>query len=678
MPKKIQRKLKKAHYELQKSEEKFRLAFLTSPDAININRLEDGIYLDINEGFTNLMGYTREETVGRSSIELQIWNNTEDRAILRKELEEKGFVENLEAKFRAKNGEIKIGLMSARILNLNDENIILSITRDVTEREMAKKALERLLTAIEHSAETIVITDINGNIEYVNPVFEKLTGYSREEAMGQNPKILKSGQHDRIFYRDMWQTILSGKTWQGRIINRKKDGTLFTEEATISPVFENNGAISNFVAVKRDITEELRMAEQYQQSQKMESIGTLAGGIAHDFNNILFPIMGHTEMLMDDIPQENPLRESLDQIFSASIRARDLVKQILTFSRQESSEAKLIKIQHIAKEALKLIRSSIPATIEIKHNINSDCRAVKADPTQIHQIIMNLTTNAFHAMEETGGEMTVTLSEVQLHGFKSDTPHLQNDFKSNSPDLLHDFKTDTPEILHGFNINAPALPPGQYVCLTVSDTGEGIPEEIITKIFDPFFTTKKEGKGTGMGLSVVHGIVKNAGGDIQVVSKPGKGTVFSIYLPIAENFSDTKIENSKKTLRYGTEKILLLDDEESIIKMEKPILEKMGYQVTSHTSVFEALDDFRSDSKKFDLIITDMAMPKLSGKQLAIEMLKIRPDIPILICTGFSDNISEDDALSIGIKAFLMKPFSMNELSEKIRDILDRSDILDS
>ena len=271
--------------------------------------------------------------------------------------------------------------------------------------------LKRRALAIDHSSDTIVITDRDGTIVYVNPAFEKITGYSHEEALGKNPRILQSGSHDKSFYTELWKTITNGKTWSGRFINKKKDGSQYTEDATISPVFSDKGEIVSYVAVKRDVSEQLRLQSQLQQTQKMESIGTLAGGIAHDFNNILFPIVGYTEMLLLDTPEDSPIRESLNQIYTSVLRAKSLVKQILTFSRQGSNELTLMKMQPIIKEALKLIRSTIPTTIEIQQDINPDCGVIKADPTQIHQIVMNLTTNAYHAMEETGGELKVSLKK---------------------------------------------------------------------------------------------------------------------------------------------------------------------------------------------------------------------------------------------------------------------------
>ncbi|MBF0201468.1 MAG: response regulator [Desulfamplus sp.] len=462
---------------------------------------------------------------------------------------------------------------------------------------------------------------------------------------------------------------------------------------TSASLFANEDGTYSKITIFRDTTEIKNLQERLQQAQKMESIGTLAAGIAHDFNNILFPIMGHTEMLLSEFPQNSPLVSSLNEIYSASLRARELVGQILTFSRQVPTEEKLMKVQYILKEALKLIRSSIPTTISIKHNIDSSSPPIKADPTQIHQVIMNLTTNAFHAMEENGGVMTVALKKAVLTA--GDVPKSYPSNKSagraviyggtdngtdngtgsgtysatdggretKESDVVMDTESDV--------VMDTGLEPGEFVCLSVSDTGTGIPEGIIRKIFDPFFTTKAEGKGTGMGLSVVHGIVTGAGGGIRVTSRTGGGTVFHVYLPIAQSSIEPRKTDAVKQIPGGSERILIVDDEEFIISMEKQMLGKLGYHVTAFTSSLEALDFFKDNPDKFDLVITDMAMPHLAGDRLALELVKIRPDIPIMMCTGFSERISAETIKSINVRALLLKPVVMSDMSAKIREILD-------
>ncbi|MCP3954689.1 MAG: response regulator [Desulfobacterales bacterium] len=393
--------------------------------------------------------------------------------------------------------------------------------------------------------------------------------------------------------------------------------------------------------IATDISELKKMEEELRQAYKMESIGTLAGGIAHDFNNILFPILGNAELLIEDIPEDNPQRNNLNAIFEGALRAKDLVKQILAFSRQDSLEVKLMKMQPIIKEALSLIRSTIPTSIEIKQDIKKDCGAIIADPSQIHQVVMNLATNAYHAMEETGGELRIDLKEIQLG--KQDLP-------------------------------GQAMVPGSYACLKVTDTGTGIDEVIKEKIFDPYFTTKAQGKGTGMGLAVIQGIVQNAGGHVQVYSEPDQGTEFHVYLPVAHNAFKEQDTPTEKPIKRGTEQILLVDDEEAIILIEKQMLERLGYSVVSRTSSVEALEAFRANPEKFDLVITDLAMPNISGDKLASELKEIHTDIPILLCTGFSEKIPAEKTKSMGIEGFLMKPIVMKDLSNKIREVLDNKE----
>ncbi|MBU1194052.1 MAG: cache domain-containing protein [Proteobacteria bacterium] len=629
----------KAIQALEQSEKKFRTTFFSSPDSININRLEDGLYLEINQGFTDILGYSREDVIGKSSLALNIWKDPKDRESLVSGLKKDGVVENLEAEFLAKDGRIIVGLMSARILKIGNENVLLNITRDITDRRHMEADRERHLAAIEQVAESVVITDRQGDIEYVNPAFEKITGYSKQELMGKNPRILKSGEQDDAFYRRLWETITGGETWNGRLTNKKKNGSFYVEEATISPVVDKAGRIINFVAVKRDITEDIRMEKILRQSQRMEAIGTLAGGIAHDFNNILFPIVGHAEMLLEDVPEkESFIRASLNEIYTSALRARDLVQQILAFSRQGKTQLKLMKMQPIIKEALKLIRSTIPTTISIRQNIESECGPVQADPTQIHQIVMNLATNAYHAMEDTGGELTVTLKQIQLGRDE---------------------------------LTFPEMVPGMYSCLTIADTGTGMDKRTLDQIFDPFFTTKEKGKGTGMGLSVVHGIVKSLNGEIRVYSEPGKGTEFRVYLPVIQGSFETSEEPANAPLLGGTETVLLVDDEDSIIALEKQVLERLGYQVVSYNSSIEALAAFNARPDAFDIVVSDMAMPNLPGDKLAAELIRIRPDIPILICTGFSEAMTEEKITAAGIRGLLMKPIITRDFVRMIRKILD-------
>ncbi|MBF0303283.1 MAG: transporter substrate-binding domain-containing protein [Desulfamplus sp.] len=508
----------------------------------------------------------------------------------------------------------------------------------------------------------------------VNPSFERMSGLSSSEITGKTIREIRPNIES--YWIDTYGHVaLTGEGTTFEYYSRRMKRHLNVTVYQPQPM--------QFASIFEDITErklakekEERLKTQLEQAQRMESIGTLAGGIAHDFNNILSPIIGYTEILIDDarnivIDNDNSDKPAninyfndikcLDEIYKAALRAKELVKQILTFSRQSGTAIQIIKIQPIIKEVLKLIRSTIPTTIEIRQDIKSECGHVKADPTQIHQIVMNLVTNAFHAMEDRGGELTINLKEVELGPYDSDSVAYLLDAYRNMPD--GDIASSAGDYA--------CLIPGTYACLAIEDTGVGIDSSLIPKIFDPFFTTKGAGKGTGLGLSVVHGIVKGMNGTINVYSEPGKGTKFNIYLPVVKTSSEDNSFETQKEIIKGTGRVLLVDDEKSVAEMEKKMLERIGYEVVSSVSSIEALEVFRTNPNKFDLVITDMTMPVMEGDKLAAEMIKIRPDIPILLCTGFSHKISQEKVDAIGIKGILMKPVIMKDLAEKIRTVLN-------
>jgi phosphate/phosphite/phosphonate ABC transporter binding protein len=512
---------------------------------------------------------------------------------------------------------------------------MVGIVQDITERMLLEQERSRLVKAVEYAAESIIITDRDGTIQYVNPAFTKVTGYGREEVLGKNPHILKSGQHDQEFYAEMWDVLSRGESWSGHFVNRKKDGSLLDEDVAISPIVDGAGNIVNYVAVKHDVSERIELEKQLRQAQNMESIGTLAGGIAHDFNNILTAILGYAEIVLAALPEESPLRASQQHVITAGLRAADLVRQILTFSRHGEKKLLPLQPQLVVKEALKLLRSTVPTTIEFKLNIDEGCGAILADPTQIHQVVMNLCTNAYHAMrEKNGGVLGVVLSSVEL-----DSEALQN-------------KID--------------LQPGSYIRLEVSDSGQGMSTSVLERIFEPYFTTKAPGEGTGLGLSLVHGIVKSMGGGITAYSEIGTGTTFHVYFPriVYEPCLDASPVSS---LAGGNERLLVVDDEETLVQLEQHLLESLGYQVTAATTSMEAWQLFKAHPDAFDLIITDMTMPQMSGLELAGKILEVRKDMPVILCTGYSELINEEKVKAMGICEYLMKPVSKNDLATAIR-----------
>ncbi|WP_457551987.1 ATP-binding protein [Desulfobacula sp.] len=519
---------------------------------------------------------------------------------------------------------------------------------NITLRRKVRLKTSEFQDLFNSIADLIYTQDMEGYFISANPAMQRLFGYTMDEFIGHKASDFMKPEFQSGFNSRYLEVIKKQGIHEGISCYFKKNNEKLYLEYKSSLVKPDKGK-PYISGIARDVTEKFlsekkleKLQAQIAQSQKMETIGTLAGGIAHDFNNILSPILGYAEMLLEDIAEDSPSRDNLNEIYTSALRAKNLVKQILAFSRQEITELQLVKIQPIVKETLKLLRSTIPTTIDIEQDINNDCGAIKADPTQIHQIIMNLSTNAYHAMAETGGELKISLKEVELGEL----------------DLI-----------------SPDMTPGAYACLSVSDKGTGMDKNLIEKIFDPFFTTKEKGKGTGMGLSVVHGIVKKMNGVIQVYSEPNKGTQFYVYFPVEKGSFEEQNIQMQGPIQKGMEHILLVDDEEAIITMEKKMLDRLGYQVTSRTSSLEALESFRATPDKFDIVITDMAMPNMPGDKFSTELVKIRPDIPILLCTGFSESISEEKAAALGIKAFLLKPVVMKDLARKIRDVLDKTNI---
>ncbi|MBF0302397.1 MAG: PAS domain S-box protein, partial [Desulfamplus sp.] len=636
---------KKMEEELRINIVKYRTLFDVLPIGITVSD-NAGNILESNNAAEKIIGLSREEHSKRK-IDGKEWHIIkEDSSSMLPEdfaatiaLKENRLVENVVMGIVKEDNEVTWLSVSSTPVPLEGYGVVIAYS-DISERKQTEDALreseEKYRSMMESMDDAAFICSSEHTIEYMNLAMAKRVGHN---SIGEFCYKAIYGFDEQCPWC-LSKKVLSGESVRTEFVSLN-DNRAYS--VSLSPVFHVDSSVS-VLSILRDVTDTKTTEAKLQQAQKMEAIGVLAGGIAHDFNNILSPIISYTEMLSYDIPKESPLRESLDEIYAASMRAKDMVRQILTFARQEKSEVRLMKMQHILKEALKLIRSTIPATIDIKNDIKKECGLINADPTQIHQIVMNLATNAYHAMEETGGTMTISLKEVEL----------------NEQDII------------GQDIQK-----GIYACLTVSDTGTGIPEDIRDKIFDPFFTTKEQGKGTGLGLSSVHGIVTNCGGTIRVHSEIGKGTEFNIYLPVAESYlKKNDAFQVKIPTQGGNERILLVDDEVVLITLQKAMLERLGYHVTSRTSSIEALEAFRANPDKFDMVITDMAMPTMSGDRLALELIKIRPDIPILLCTGFSTIMSEEKALSMGIKGFLMKPVTISDLDKKIRDVLKPNNLL--
>jgi len=505
--------------------------------------------------------------------------------------------------------------------------------------------LERTLLSavVEQATEGIIIINAERKLEYVNPAFLKMTDYQLEEVLDKDAGFFRSGKHDDAFYDEIWKTLGRGECWQGRIINRKRDGKELEADRTFFPVRDRFGNIMNYVSLVRDMTDEAEMKNQLLRSQKLQAIGTLAGGVAHDFNNILTPIMLYTQLALDELPQDSETYGNLEQVLRSAERARLLVQQILTFSRQSDLPRQPVRILPVIEETLHLLRTSFPPHIEIHEQLSAADALVQADPTQIHQIFLNLANNARQAIGETKGRLEILLKQTSI-------PTL-----GRKP--------------------SPQLSPGNYVTLEVRDSGCGMTAELENRIFDPFFTTKEVGQGTGLGLSVVQGIVQSMGGAIFVQSSLGRGSSFIVYFPCvqpgeAPNDGDTLAP----CLEPGNERILLVDDDQSVARATEAFLKKLGYQVVTVTDSTTALEIFRQEPTDFDLLVTDQEMPGLSGLDLARACLDLNEDLPVLFFTGFSASLDQDRIVPYMRQATIIKPFSQEEFSQVIRCLLPQNE----
>ena len=625
---------------LAESEEKFR-NFAESA-LVGICLVQEGVLTYANPRFAEIYGYAVDDLNDQMPLSRLI--HPEDLPLVERRIRdrESGIRPVVQYTFRGirKTGETIHVEAFGSAIEVGGRRAAMATVMDISQRKNTENELLKLVEAVHQASEGIVITTTDGIIEYANPAFENITGYDSAELMGQNPRILKSGVQNTLFYRELWETLVAGNRWTGKMVNKRKNGSLYTAECSISPVKNSDDEIVNFVWVTRDISKELDLEKRLSQAQRLEAIGSLAGGIAHDFNNLLFPITGMAELLLEELSADDAYREYLEEIHNAAKRAGDLVKQILSFSRQSDHQKMPVRISKIMQEVLKLSRSTIPSNIRIEHQIQEDCGLVIADATQVHQIAMNLVTNAFHAVEENNGTITVAVEDITL-----------------SPEHLTDL----------------SLGPGRYVMLRVTDTGHGIAPEAINKIFEPYFTTKKFGKGTGLGLSVVYGLVKDHEGDIRVESELGKGSRFEVYLPVVSKTTDKTMQTIVKSDQTGNETILVVDDEPAVARIMQQILERLGYTVFVRTGSMEALEFFKADPYRIDLVVSDMTMPNMTGERLAGEIKTLRPEIPVVLCTGFSEKIDPDTMDRLGISGLLMKPVVKSELAQMMRHALDKS-----
>jgi len=598
---------------------------------------------------TEMLGYTKDEVPPNF-----IWWSEQTHRDDRKQAKESLLAlfdtqtTNYRAEYRiqTKSGDWVWVLDRAKIIKWNSDGKpvkAIGTHVNVTERHENENQLHQLATVVEQAAETIIVTNKDGIIEYVNPSFETKMGYTKEEVLGKSPHLFSSGKHNETFYKNIYNDLEHGRTWHGLISNKCKDGSPIQLETSISPVNNAQDITTQYVAIGRDATHEVVLESQLRQAHKMEAIGTLAGGIAHDFNNILSAVIGYSELAMIDTDPKSETYHNISEVIKAAKRAADLVAQILTFSRRTEQEHAPLLLAPVIKEALKLLRGTLPSTIDIKQNISRECAPVLADPTQMHQIIMNLCTNAYHAMREQGGILDICLDTIDLQ-------------KEKEAGQL-------------------TLPPGKYAHLSISDTGHGIPKDTLEHIFEPYFTTKKGGDGTGLGLATVHGIVKLHHGAITVYSEEGISTTFNIFLPVCEPEENTNnTDKSATPLPQGHgELIMVVDDEEAIVQTVEIALSHIGYKIDAYTSSVKALEAFEANPNNFACIITDQTMPTLTGVNLSKRILKISPQCPIILCSGFSETINATKAKDIGICQYIMKPITSRVLAEAVHNAIKKT-----
>ncbi len=691
---------KKAQTEMIKQKELFQSVFNSQKDAIFIlNSDIPAIVIECNQAAVDMFGYSTEEFIDYETSHLHVdakhLKYFQDR--LFQTIENKKSLINYPFFMKRKNGTVfpTEHTVLERKNDAGDREGWISIVKDMSEIKAAEESSRRLKDRLESLWNITKIADSNLKTisDHVLEEVQKMT-QSQYAFYG----FLDGDESEMTLHAWSHQTMDECETdvnslhfpidragiWAEAVRNQKvltindfkrshpgkkglphghipidrimavpfiKDGKVISIAAvankTVDYTQEDKNQVKAFLGnvqllLDRKVAEKenIEIAKRLQQLQKMESIGNLAGGIAHDFNNLLFPIVGMAELLIEDLPLKSPERENAQEILRAGLRGSDLVKQILAFSRQSEHQLLPTRIQNILKEVLKLSRSTIPSYIEFEQNIQSDCGMVRADATQIHQVAMNIITNAYHAMDDKGGRLSVKLREIELK------------------------ETHMPQV---------ELPLGKYALLSISDTGHGMSAELIQKIFEPYFTTKDQDKGTGLGLAVVHGIVKAHNGDIEVLSKIGEGSTFNVYLPLMEKMDNLSVIHSNNHLETGHERILLVDDEEPIAKLEKQILERLGYHVTMRINSLEALEWFKNNSQKVDLIISDMAMPNMSGDKLSSEIKSIRPGVPVILCTGYSDRIEDKNTKEMGIDALLMKPIIKSDLAHMVRKVIDES-----
>jgi PAS domain S-box-containing protein len=633
---------KQAEEEMLRSDQRLRLHRELSPLGF-LEWDENFRAIEWNAACERIFGYTRKEAIGRHAKDLILPDDIHETVdgIYQSLMSQTGGQHSINKNVTKDGRTIVCEWFNTTLVDKDGNAVgVASVCNDITAQKQAEESIRKLSQAIEQSPVSIIITDTKGSIEFVNAKFTQITGYTYAEVQGLNPRILKSGETPTEEYRELWRTISSGGVWRGEFHNRKKNGELFWENATIAPVKNGYGVITNFLAVKEDITGQKRLEEQLQQTQKMEAVGQLAGGVAHDFNNMLGVIIGYAEMALEKIANDDALREDLEQIKIAGHYSAEITRQLLAFARKQAIMPKILNLNKIVESMLKLLKRLIGEDINLAWHPEDNLWAVKIDPSQIDQVLANLCINAKDAI--TGvGKVTIETQNVNFD-----------------------------EV---YCAEHKGFFPGEYVMLAVSDNGSGMDKQTLGKIFEPFFTTKGMGRGTGLGLATVYGVVKQNAGFIIVYSEPGDGTIFKIYLPRHTAEAEQLSRETRFTaVMHGSETILLVEDDTFFLGMVRKVLEQFGYKVFATSTPMKAVTVATENLGKIDLLLTDVIMPEMTGRELGKKLCVPCPKIKCLFMSGYMGNTVTHHGVMGESVNFIQKPFSAKELGIKVREILDR------
>jgi PAS domain S-box-containing protein len=623
------------------SEKRYRRLFESAKDGILILDAATGKVVDVNPFLLKLLGYSYEIFLGQYIWELGVFKDIASSKEAFKALQDNEYIRYDDLPLVSSDGEAIAVEFVSNLYLVEQKKVIQCNIRDIRARKRAEAERNQLISAVEQVGEVIIMTDARGLIQFVNPAFQRITGYLQAEVVGKNTGILRIGEHDQAVYRNLWATISGGVTWKGNLTGMCKDGTLFSVDATISPVFDLAGRVGNYVAVMRDITEHLKLIDQLQQAQKMEAVGQLAGGVAHDFNNMLTVIIGYAELAMMRVDPTQPVYAYLKEVLKAAACSTDITSQLLSFARKQAISPVILDLNSNVASMLTMLRRLIGENVELVWLPGADLCPVKMDPVQVSQILTNLCLNARDALPDVG-KVTIETGSVCFD-----------------------------EIYCRHNVG---FVEGEYALLAISDNGCGMASKTLTQIFEPFFTTKVLGQGTGLGLSTVYGIVKQNNGFINVYSEPGNGTTFRIYLP--RHAGQTRVAVEPETaeamaLGFG-ETVLLVEDQPQLLAMAEMMLDKLGYRVLTAGTPGEAIRVVEGHAKEIRLLLTDVVMPQMNGRELA-ELLKTHcPGMKILFMSGYTASVIVNRGVLGDNSNFIQKPFSLKELAVKVRDVLDQ------